>query len=74
MDDTPKDEETIFVYRRVEKPPVVHVHATKGGGWYPMAKYRLNPTQPAEFQARDNFEWQGWCLAETGKIRTETLL
>jgi hypothetical protein len=69
LEDSPEDDERIYVYRRMAKPSVLHVDSTKGSAWYMVAEYRLNPTQPAEYQARDNFEWQGWCLAETGKTR-----
>ena len=68
LDDVPADDETITVYARgPEKPGVLHVNMGRlGGGWYVVAAYRLQPAQPADWQARETSAWQDWCRDQTG--------
>ena len=68
LDDTPADDETVTVYvLGPGTPGVVHLNMGRlGGGWYVIAEYRLHPSQPADWQARETSAWQDWCLDQTG--------
>ena len=35
----------------------------KGGGWYPMAEYKLASVQPYDATMRAADKWRAWCLA-----------
>lgn len=75
LGDTPSDHETIHVYRRLAKPIRYHLNRTgQRGGWYQMARYELNPAQPAEWQARETGAWQQWCREQTGALSPEPSL
>jgi len=75
LDDAPEDNERIIVYRRMEKPLPIHVlHSGGRGQWLKLARYRLSPAQPAEFQARDQESWQQWCREQTGAVSEPSFL
>jgi len=67
IDDAPKSDEQIHVYRRTTEPMVAHVDGRdpktgrRYGRWMAIADYRLHPVQPDDDTARDNQAWQAWC-------------
>lgn len=67
-DDEPKDDEEIFVYRRLGEPGYCHIKMKDGGGFYPLAIYELVPAQPPFEILRSNSAWRQWCLDNAARL------
>lgn len=68
LHDTPKPTETVYVYRLVEKPSVVHVDSRgkdgrRRGQWLHYARYEYASLQPMREVLRNNVAWRAWCSA-----------
>lgn len=61
LEDKPKPEETIYLYRITAIPSWCHIRASKAaGGMYSMANYAYVSPQPSDFILRDNEAWRTW--------------
>jgi hypothetical protein len=64
LEDVPRADETLVVYRRVGRPSRCHINAGRGrSGWYAIAEYRVVADQPTEDVVRDTRRWRAWALA-----------
>ena len=70
LDDEPKPDEQIVVYRLLGHPQWVHIRASKPGmsGRFAIADYECLRDQPADHQMRSNAAWQEWCIANRQKL------
>lgn len=65
LDDAPRAEESIHVYRRRGSAGVCHIHRRGGGsGFYAAGNYFHHHTQPDDATARDADAWRDWCLEQ----------
>lgn len=75
LDDTPKPDETIFVYIRASLPQMMHVRRDRrAGGSFSCtaAQYRLWPNQPDDSWLRTKARWDEWCdLVKDEAIRMQ---
>lgn len=67
LDDEPREDEAIVVYRRVSTPTVMFIDTWQADGTltgrrYESADYRLVPTDDNE-TVRDRDAWRAWCRA-----------
>lgn len=63
-DDEPRASEQLFTYVLTEGGfGFVHIKASKGGGFYKLASYKLWPNQPTDAEMRDTAKWRAWCKA-----------
>lgn len=74
IDDQPRANERIVVYRRIGKPGSSHVLSTdrrgrRQGSWYSAATYALHCNQPDDSTVRNAESWQQWCLKEQRENR-----
>lgn len=78
LEDTPRDTETVHVYRRQGPDSIVHLNFSSGSGttgYYASAIYQHVPEADGE-TLRDNAAWRAWVTErigqrvdrETGKI------
>ena len=70
VDDSPKADEVIFLYRMekfVGRAFVCVRGKGGGGGAKEMADYKFMPEQPSDADMRDSKRWLAWC--ETNKER-----
>jgi hypothetical protein len=63
--DMPAAGEVLYVYVLAEKKGSVHL---RPGGFFPIADYRLYPTQPSLDVMRSPMDWAEWCRAEYEKM------
>ncbi len=64
LEDTPKENESVHIYRLEGEAGVVHLNFGGGkGGWYALGNYHHMPNIEGEF-LRSNNEWQKWALAQ----------
>lgn len=63
IEDTPKSTESVYVYKRIGLAGTIHIHATKGSGWYAMGTYNFLHDVDGE-KLRDNQAWQIWAIAQ----------
>ncbi len=62
VDDTPRPDEAVHVYRLAgEVGTSIVCRRGKGCQTSVSAEYRLNPSQPGTEVARDTGRWQEWC-------------
>jgi hypothetical protein len=62
LDDVPHPSEQPVAYEIVGKPGMCHLNRRGGGGgFYPIATYRLVRAQPGEAEMRGTEAWQAWC-------------
>lgn len=63
VNDTPAENESVFVYEQQGEVGTVHLNYGGGrGGWYAMASYHYLPDVDGE-ALRDNKAWQVWATA-----------
>lgn len=67
LDDHPRANESVTVYRKVSDDGTVHVdfrdeRGRRRGAWYACATYALATMQPDDATARDTTLWRQWCL------------
>lgn len=68
LEDQPKPDETIVVYRMVSGPSRMHVNRGRHGcAWYEGGDYRVLEPQPADDVIRERDAWQRWAQAEAPK-------
>lgn len=69
LDDEPKRQEKLFVYRLIVSRGHVHIRACRPArsGFYEMADYGIVKEQPDDATMRDKHAWQKWCYAEHEK-------
>jgi hypothetical protein len=61
LEDTPKPDETIFVYKLIGTMGAIHLNRSGGrGGFYQMATYRFLSDQPQDAEVRETDAWQAW--------------
>lgn len=68
LEDEPKPEESIHLYRIKGKPGGMFV--TKrggGGGYYPIAEYAVVPNPPSDEVLRDKQKWHDWVMKQAAK-------
>lgn len=70
LTDTPRPEETIYAYEVVGEVGMMHLNKRGGGGFYPIATYRLVTSQPTDAQMRRNDAWRDWCLRTARQTST----
>lgn len=63
VDDTPADDEKVYIYRLEGEPGWMHIHGTKIHGFYATGTYFHMPEVDGE-ALRDNAKWQEWALAQ----------
>ena len=64
LDDSPSEDEKVYVYRLVGKVGHVHINRGRhGSGFYVAADYEYLPDVDGEL-LRDNQEWQKWAARE----------
>jgi hypothetical protein len=70
LHDSPGENERVFAYRVHGEIGSVHLNMGRGrGGFYPLAEYRLIPTQPADSVLRKNEAWRAWTIATEADAR-----
>jgi hypothetical protein len=72
VEDTPEDDEKIFVYRKISDDGTVHVDGRdkdgkRFGRWYTCCTYALHETQPEDAVLRGKDSWPAWCRSEYEK-------
>lgn len=76
LDDAPRPDESVTVYRRVGRPGSVHVDycRPRRGVWYLTAAYEVCPDQPGDADARDTTRWREWARRQQQreKVQRET--
>lgn len=62
LNDQPEPGETLHCYVLAEAPGHIHINTGRkpGGGFFPMALYRIVPEQPPQEIMRDNAKWRAW--------------
>lgn len=71
-DDRPRKGEVCFAYILTGKPGSCHIKAAKGrSGFYPIAEYRLAPSQPNQRVMHDDGLWSVWCEANRAHVPDE---
>lgn len=65
LDDAPKVNEDVFVYRLLENHGMVHIdgrdkQGRRFGKWLAHATYEYHGTQPSLEQGRETERWQRW--------------
>jgi hypothetical protein len=68
IEDTPRDLETIYVYKRDGAAGWIHLNGTKVHGYYAMGSYNHLPEVDGE-TLRDNDKWQEWAVAQDSQGR-----
>lgn len=67
--DTPNLDESLRAYKLTTEPAMCHVNmGRKGGGFYPLAEYRLIENQPPDDVMRDTKRWRVWCEENIGQM------
>ena len=69
--DSPRSQETIFVYILANKPEIYFIRSHKptlSGAWA-KAAYRVWIPQPNDSRVRVNNDWRRWVSAEIDEIR-----
>ena len=63
LDDEPREDERIHVYRLASSVTVMRVsrRPRSQSGWFVVAKYRLLEPQPLDMQVRERAAWNEWC-------------
>ncbi len=64
LNDNPSVHEKLHAYVLAAKPGMCHIRASKGGGFYPIAEYRLVEPQPPESEMRYGKIWCDWCYSQ----------
>ncbi len=60
LEDTPNENEVVYVYKREGETGSVHICGRKNiSGWYAMADYRWMPEVRGQ-ELRNNETWQKW--------------
>lgn len=66
--DSPRDDETLFVYRHKPgvEPSACHLNCgrNKGSGFYAVATYVFHQAQPPQFVLRDQALWEEFVYAQ----------
>lgn len=64
LTDEPEPGEYLHAYVLAEAPGHMHIlvrgKGKTGGGFWPMAKYKILPEQPSQEIMRDNAQWRAW--------------
>lgn len=69
LDDTPADNEQVFVYQRQGQAGWVHLKGDKKvTGFYATGQYKYRPDVEGG-QLRDNKKWQEWVIQQYGGTR-----
>lgn len=72
LEDTPKPEETITVYRIEGNAGIAHfdrvVNGRRQGIWSAFADYRYHREQPPDQTLRETDLWQQWATREARKL------
>ena len=74
LEDSPRPDEEIFVYRRVSEPVICHTDGRdpktgkRFGRWMSFADYVLHDAQPDDRVARDRLAWQEWCQEQGTRL------
>lgn len=75
LDNEPRDDEAIHVYRRDGEPGTVHIDGTRNGRrfseWLITAEYRLHREQPTDETARNNVKWTAWAQEQYSKEKRQ---
>lgn len=64
LDDSPRKDEKLHAYIIILEKSRGSCHIRRsggGGGFYPIAEYRLVVKQPGDTVMRDNDRWTEWC-------------
>ena len=69
IEDTPAENEKVFVYQLEGNTGTIHIHGDKASGWYALAKYHYLPDVDGQ-SLRDNPTWQAWATATMKKNET----
>jgi hypothetical protein len=67
IEDTPAEDEKIYVYLMEGNPGTIHIHGAKVHGWYALAQYHYLPNVDGE-TLRDNVTWQAWATEQMKKV------
>lgn len=71
-EDSPADNETVYVYRMEGEATVIHVSirgaGRKNAGYYASGHYRLLNEQPHPMHTRTNAAWAAWCELNRDKL------
>lgn len=62
VDDTPRPDEMLYAYQLAERPGHCHINTGRkpGGGFYPVAKYRMIVPQPLLEEMLTREAWVKW--------------
>jgi hypothetical protein len=67
LDDEPRSDERIVVYRLDGEPTWCHINRRGGGGIYRGGSYRVVVPQPADEAVRSNIHWRQWVGEQVGQ-------
>lgn len=68
LEDTPTDEEDVYVYQLNSEPGICHTYSRKPGasGWCMIAEYKLCVEQPIyDRDKREHAHWVEWVMSHT---------
>jgi hypothetical protein len=64
LEDTPKDTETVYVYKLVDGTPgTIHLYGKNISGWFAIADYRYMSEVDGE-TLRDTVVWREWAIKQ----------
>lgn len=66
--DQPAPHEAVVLYERVSAAGFVHVRASKGGGFYASADYRVRADQLDDAIVRNQPAWRAWLTDEINRL------
>lgn len=65
--DSPRPGEKLYAYKVQGEVGMCHINmGSKGGGFYPMAEYRMVDPQPSDAEMREYSAWVAWCERQPG--------
>lgn len=65
LEDKPRPEEYVYVYKITGNPGRVHINRGKqGSGWYTMAEYKIVPVQPGQDVLKHADNWHNWVMSQ----------
>ena len=67
LEDEPRWNEVVHVYRLVKRGGHVCIRQAKGGGCFQICEYAYLEPQPPADVLRFNSRWRDWCMAESRK-------
>lgn len=75
-DDEPLENETVYAYQLAEAPGHVHLstrgqNGKRGGGFYPLANYKLCEEQPTKTEMIVTGDWRAWCYRHAEQVKLE---